>query len=422
MTTSSSGSRPVLPLALLLGLAFAGATSGQLPLAIEFVVSEPSPGDEDSPAIGMRDDGRFTVVWRDGPAGDTSDILRRNFDADGVPFAAAPLSEAANASQVDPAMAMNGNGDWIAGWVSDQVAATQPDLIGRRTTTNGSILLSESQINATGAHDTERVQLACSEDDSYVAVWKDGADGNEVYFRRFSAAGSPVTGDTVANQAGVSPPGGLDVAALPDGGFVIVWVGSDADGLGVYARCFDDTGVPAGNEFRVNVLEADDQEAPSVAADRRGEFVVTWRDSGVGTPLEFRRFGPDCAPLSDELRLSTIETGTRVGPRLDMAPDGAFVVTWGGTSQDSDLGISVREFTRSGRPVGDEFLAHNNLPGRQVDSGVGIGDRVFVVVWADQEGTSGTVDTIIGSRYLRRVVFSDDFESADLFYWSVTAP
>ena len=45
----------------------------------------------------------------------------------------------------------------------------------------------------------------------------------------------------------------------------------------VYAQRYNSAGLPLGGEFRVNTYTSSDQEAPSVAMDQGGEFVVAWK-------------------------------------------------------------------------------------------------------------------------------------------------
>jgi hypothetical protein len=261
-----------------------------------------------------------------------------------------------------------------------------------------------------------------ADDDSFVVIWRDAADETDVYFRRIGAGGTALTGDEIANQAAANDAFEGNVASGPDGSFVATWTGLDAVTSGVLARCFDGEGVAFGNEFRLNEDEAGSQQIPRVAADARGAFVAVWREGGTTGHYELRLFHPDCTPRSGDLPLDNVLTGTRFNPDVDMASDGAFVVTWGGSSQDADDGVSAREFTKSGNPVGGQFVVPTAAAGRQSGSVVGVGATIFAVAWTDQEGTVGVDDDIFVRRYLRRVVFTEDFESGDFFYWSDVNP
>jgi hypothetical protein len=105
-----------------------------------------------------------------------------------------------------------------------------------------------------------------------------------------------------------------------------------------------------------------------------------------------------------------------------MAADGAFAVTWSGSSQDPDGGASVREFTRSGTPVGGQFLAHGEAGRPRATSAVAIGAGIFAVSWSEREASPSVQDDVFVRRFRRRVIFTDDFESEDLLYWTLVGP
>jgi hypothetical protein len=72
------------------------------------------------------------------------------------------------------------------------------------------------------------------------------------------------------------------VAALADGGFVVVWQSMLQDGSywGIYGQRFAANGDKVGNEFQVNGKSQDSQQQPSVTALSEAEgggFVVSWQ-------------------------------------------------------------------------------------------------------------------------------------------------
>src|SRR5262245_24146979 len=68
------------------------------------------------------------------------------------------------------------------------------------------------------------------------------------------------------------------VTGLPDGGYVVTWMSlsQDGSGYGVYAQRYDPTGNPVWSETRVNTTTASHQEFPTVAALSDGGYVVIW--------------------------------------------------------------------------------------------------------------------------------------------------
>ena len=70
------------------------------------------------------------------------------------------------------------------------------------------------------------------------------------------------------------------MAALNDGGYVVVWgsdTNQDSSGWGIYGQRFDATGAPVGGEFRVNYTVSGNQSQPAVASLLNGCLLYTSR-------------------------------------------------------------------------------------------------------------------------------------------------
>eukprot|EP00330_Aristerostoma_sp_ATCC50986_P001030 CAMPEP_0114579386 /NCGR_PEP_ID=MMETSP0125-20121206/3767_1 /TAXON_ID=485358 ORGANISM="Aristerostoma sp., Strain ATCC 50986" /NCGR_SAMPLE_ID=MMETSP0125 /ASSEMBLY_ACC=CAM_ASM_000245 /LENGTH=101 /DNA_ID=CAMNT_0001770087 /DNA_START=63 /DNA_END=368 /DNA_ORIENTATION=- len=70
-----------------------------------------------------------------------------------------------------------------------------------------------------------------------------------------------------------------DVAALSDGGYVVVWQDEeiDEDGLGIAAQIYNSDSTVRVSSFLVNTFEEDsDQENPKVIGLEDGDFLVAW--------------------------------------------------------------------------------------------------------------------------------------------------
>ncbi len=71
----------------------------------------------------------------------------------------------------------------------------------------------------------------------------------------------------------------LELAGLPGGRFVAVWRSDQTTQGDIYARIFDASGVPVGEEFVVNASTTGNQTNPDVSAHADGSFVVSWADN-----------------------------------------------------------------------------------------------------------------------------------------------
>src|SRR5215218_5204897 len=133
-----------------------------------------------------------------------------------------------------------------------------------------------------------------------------------------AGADFPVNVTTAANQANAAS------AAAPGGAFLVAWQSGASPQLDVFARLFGVSGEPLGNQFLDNI-----QSRPAVAADGRGNFIVAWQSSGQdgsGFGVYARRYRPDGAPEGDEFLVNTRTADNQQAPSVAADADGNFVV------------------------------------------------------------------------------------------------
>src|SRR5581483_8953949 len=114
------------------------------------------------------------------------------------------------------------------------------------------------------------------EDGGFLVVW---STVSAIFAQRYTGAGQPVgprlrvTPET--SRIKVSPA----IAALRNGGFVIVWEAQEGPSYGVYGQRFNASGKPVGAQFRANTTQPGYQGAASASAFGNG-FVVVWESEG----------------------------------------------------------------------------------------------------------------------------------------------
>ena len=89
------------------------------------------------------------------------------------------------------------------------------------------------------------------------------------------AAPAVLGGEFQVNTETFGPQNLPAVAMDAAGNFVVAWAGAgQGDSIGIFAQRYDSAGAPQGGEFRVNTYTPDGQDAPAVAMDADGDFVV----------------------------------------------------------------------------------------------------------------------------------------------------
>ncbi len=192
------------------------------------------------------------------------------------------------------------------------------------------------------------------------------------------------------------------VAALADGGFVVVWEstwGQDGSGYGVFSQRYDSSGKPIGEEYRVNTQVEGSQKAPAVAALADGGYVVVWSGYGLDNTdsINAQRYDANGMPVGGEFRInatsaiSIYSSNFRIGgPTITGLPDGGFLVAWFMTDERTVIngeGVN-RLYTRSYDITGEPNTG--DLP-VSLDEGNAVGspaiavlaDGGYVIVWSD---------------------------------------
>ena len=128
----------------------------------------------------------------------------------------------------------------------------------------------EFQVNSVTTARQTRPRVATFSDGSFVVVWtsenQDPNNSRGVYARRYRSDGTRTGPEFRVNQTIANSQDSAEIAALSNGGFVVVWTSSGQDGSlnGVYGQRFRADGTPAGPEFKVNTRTINIQQAPAV--------------------------------------------------------------------------------------------------------------------------------------------------------------
>ncbi|MEB3355767.1 MAG: calcium-binding protein [Synechococcales bacterium] len=326
------------------------------PLSAEFRVNITTNNDQDDPAIAVADDGRFVIVWEDESLdGSSEGIFAQRYTATGT--AIGPefrVNTTATNTQDDPAIALNADGSFIITWVSTDQDGSQEGVYLQRYDSNGTPLGVEFRVNTTTDDDQENPAIATDGNGNFVIVWEsddqDG-DGRGIFAQRFDSSGNPVGNEF---QVSTTTEGNQDnptVAMNASGNFVVVWESDDQDGSGsgIFAQRYSATGTPVGSEFQVNNFGSGNQVNPTAAIDDAGNILIAWNSDsqdGSGNGVYARQFAPNGSPAGDEFRVNSETDGDQLAPAAGIGPNGQAAIVWQSAEQDSDEnGIFAQRYT-----------------------------------------------------------------------------
>lgn len=253
------------------------------------------------------------------------------------------------------------------------------------------------------AGDQSAPEVSSSYEGDFVAVWQSsGADGDGfgILAQLFALDGNEVGFPFPINSTVAGDQTRPAVGADDSGDFAVAWQSPDGDGTGIFARRYDESGVPDTAELPVNTTTAGAQSRPSVAAAENRNFLVVWQGpDGSSDGIWARLFDRHGVALTGELLINTTTTGSQTNPQVRAfdETDGYFVV-WEGPDANG-TGIYLRQVSSVGVPLGSEAPVNDVVAGNQRNAAVAVSgidndqlDRnIFVVAWQSPDSAGNGI-------------------------------
>jgi hypothetical protein len=256
----------------------------------EFPVNSLTTGGQRAPSVAMDAD-----AWSGNGAGDNLGVFARRYNAAGV--AQGPefrVNSFITGSQGVPSVAMDADGDFVVAWESYSYGGqdgSDHGVYAQRFDAAGAAQGPEFRVNTFTTGSQFRPSVAMDTDGDFVVAWESGGDqdgeGWGVFAQRYNAEGVVQGPEVQVNASTTGQQRFASVAMDADGDFVVAWQGTSEVAYyyyysvyDVFARRYDAEGAAQGPEVRVNTFVGTDQDAPSVAMDADGDFVVGWESQG----------------------------------------------------------------------------------------------------------------------------------------------
>jgi hypothetical protein len=277
--------------------------------------------------------------------------------------------------------------------------------------------------------------IAMRPDGSALIVWQTALLGKkgtayQIYARSISASGTPLGKDIKVSAERVRNLTSPAVAALADGGYIVVWSNHGGDGSlqAIFAQRFSGDGKKVGKEFRVNEWTANNQRSPAVAALADGGFLVGWVSElqrGLTSVDVFaRRYTSAGVAVASEFAVNVTTSNACANPVIVGTPEGGFAVAWS-QKDDSLLSASVardvravlsqnswdvfcRIFDSAGTAVTAPFRVNSRAYGDQFAPRIAVLNGNFVTTWTSL-GQDGSREGIYGQAFAP----NGDFQGAE---------
>jgi len=383
----------------------------------EFQVNTYTESDQRYPCIAMDSNGNFVIAWESfGQDTNSYGIYAQIYDVNSIPIGKEfRVNSVVEGKQLNPCVAMNNKGDFLIAWQSyDQ----SPDndsygVFAKKIDKNGKILIYDFMVNTQTNNSQDNPSVALSNDGHFVISWNSKAENfTGVYAQIFDSDGNPI-GNEIRLSDYVYVETISSVAIDSAGNFVITWVGG---GSNIYAKRFDKDGNPINKEFQVNSWEMGEQINPCIAMNKTGDFVIAWQSNeqdGSSYGVFAQRFDNKANLIGSEFNVNSTTEDTQEAPDIALDEDGNFIVTWHCGIYGADREIFAQKFDKEGNAVGDEFVVNQSINNWQIFPSIAMQDLDnFVITW-EGEGDGGH-DISVSDIYARKYGDKEPPEETEL--------
>lgn len=280
---------------------------------------------------------------------------------------------------------------------------------GRILESSGTSSVTEFQINTYTTSYATRPKISDLSCSSFVVVWgSDGSPGNDdslssILGQRFNSDGSNLGSEFQVNTYTTQAQWYPDVDTGRDGKFLVVWQsdgsqGTDISGSSIQGQLYSAAGVVLGGEFQINSDTTGDQRNPSVAALPSGGFYVVWTGlDGSASGIKGLRYDASGVPTTPEFQINTYTSGFQDSAEVAVGSSGDAMVVWtrGGEIPGDPTSVTVRAqlFDPTGNFSGIEFLVSTNTSVLNGFADVAvIGRNDFFFVWQSADIATGNND------------------------------
>ena len=235
---------------------------------------------------------------------------------------------------------------------------------------NGTVQKDEFLVNTHTAGGQDQANVERLLDGGFVMTWRSAAQETGdlqptgIAGQRFDAEGTPIGSEFLVNTNTLNDQRQPYAKTLFDGSFVVAWrtfdsTTGDTSSDGIAAQRFSAEAVPLGTEFLVNTNTINGQEQPQVAALADGGFLIVWQSDALATGdssgdgVYGQRYEANGTPVGGEFLVNTNTSGNQYRSAVTGLVDGGFVVTWDsndvatGDSEPSSVAARQYQFSET---------------------------------------------------------------------------
>ena len=376
------------------------------PIGSRIAVNTVTAGNQTSPAVARAPGGAFIIVWEsEAEDGSGYGIYARRYAANGTPEGGVfRVNTTTSGDQLKPAVAMAQDGSFIIAWQSVDTTSSSvnelnyTDILAQRYSANGVALGSEFRVNNQTGLDQRDPTIAINANGEFAIGWisdhpalSNPLDTEKSIFLQWYNAQGVSVGDEVLVHRFVKDGQEAPALGIDKSGRVVVAyqsINQDGNSWGVFARRFNRDKTPIDrSEFVVNETRMGPQRYVGVGVDETGRFVITWQSNsheqeGSSWDVYSRQYAFDGKPEGGEISVNQWTNGPQTNPVVAQAPGGDFGIFWQGQGPGHVEGVNGRIYDL---PVSKFAVAFNPTTGQWQGStmpATGSGVTKTLVQWA----------------------------------------
>ncbi|MEM6162725.1 hypothetical protein AAH446_19640, partial [Erwinia sp. P6884] len=360
----------------------------------------------------LTEDGSVYVTWQsDNVDGSGTGVEGIVIDVDAAFYSEYTVNTTTTGAQTVSSVVALPDGGAIVVWQSASGDGSGSCIKGQLLDAKGQPVGTEFTVNTTTAGDQLTPQVAALADGTFQVVWSTGSGASikgQGYSYSYDSAGKvngvvADGGEYSVNTGTVSNQTAPVIAALADGGYMVVWQANVDNKWVVYGREYDASGTPvSGETVLVNTtlsvngvlgIGIDASPQPSVTVLENGQVAIAYTMKGTGYDAGVTIYDPSTHEVVTSFVANQTLTNNQGTPSVSALDNGNYVVTWDSNDtsgpDQSGYGVWGRMYAADGTALTGEFLINTATAGnQQLAKVVSRPDGSFVVVFISATDTA----------------------------------
>jgi hypothetical protein len=286
------------------------------------------------------------LVWQEDISADSSFLYLQGLDTAGAPING-NLKLGSPKYRMLPAICTRASLGYATVWMEIGDSSNGWDVYGQLFDVNGDSIAPAFKVNDDSIAERYCPDIASDSQGNFTLVWMDSRNQWKIYGQRYSALGTPVGGNIMLGDSAGSDP---KICMKPDGNFAITW---QAETDNILWRRFDAAGNPVSNSLRINARNINlDYAQPAIAVNDSGNYCMAWArttSSGAAIMAQFCDSSGAAIGANIVVNQDTLIWGGH--PTVVPVADNRFVVGW--TDERDWVDNYCQRFSNCNQPEGN---------------------------------------------------------------------